>query len=57
MAESDQPSTSAQRKPISSSDKPADTGKKNSPELTDDELSKATGGRDPQSGLPTGQRL
>jgi hypothetical protein len=31
--------------------------KKESTELTEEELKKATGGRDPQSGLPTGQRL
>jgi bacteriocin-like protein len=54
MAKSDQPSASTQRKPISSAGKPTETGKKNSPELTDDELSKVSGG---SSGLPTGKRF
>jgi|HubBroStandDraft_4_1064222.scaffolds.fasta_scaffold688290_2 hypothetical protein len=54
MAKSNQPSASTQRKPISSADKPAETGKKDGPELTDDELSRVSGG---QSGLPTGKRF
>ena len=44
MAKSDQPSTSTKRKPISLADKPVETKKKNSPELTDGELNNVTGG-------------
>jgi hypothetical protein len=40
MAKRDEPGTSKQRK----SDKPVETNKKNSPELTDDELGKVSGG-------------
>jgi bacteriocin-like protein len=54
MAKSDEPSSSSspQRKTISP-EKPVETGKKNGGhELSDDELSKVSGG----SGLPTGKR-
>jgi len=52
MAKSDQPSsTSAQSKPTSSPDKLVKTGtKKNSPELTDDELKRVSGGFIPVDG-------
>jgi hypothetical protein len=43
MAKCDQPSISTQRKPLSSSDKPVETDKKNKAELTDDELKKVSG--------------
>jgi bacteriocin-like protein len=44
MAKSTQPSVSAQRKPTSSSDDLVKAGKKDSTELTDNELSKVVGG-------------
>jgi hypothetical protein len=43
MAKSEQPSADTQPNPTSS-DKPVQTDKKNSAELTDDELRQATGG-------------
>jgi bacteriocin-like protein len=44
MAKSNQPSTSTQRNPTSSSDDLVKGGKKDSTELTDSELSKVVGG-------------
>jgi len=44
MAKSNQPGTSAQRKPTSSFDDLVKTGKKDITELTDNELSKVVGG-------------